>query len=101
VLHHETKILDLETTTDQIMASSKSLWEDFALGPGGGYLSFRLEGRLRINLREWNMIVDALSPDDMHILGEWALKDTYPWRNLKAPLPDFRASSSSEHNSDG
>jgi hypothetical protein len=44
------------------------------------------------------MIVDALSADDMYVLGQWALKDKYPWRHLKVPLPDFRISGSIQSN---
>jgi hypothetical protein len=90
VLHHETRKQALYSTTDQIMAFPKSLWEEFALGPGGSYTSFQLEGRHRINLREWSTILNALSVDDIYILDQWALKDTYRWRKLKIPLPDFR-----------
>jgi hypothetical protein len=90
MLHHETKEMKLRETMDRVRASPKSLWEDYALYAGGAYLSIVLEGRFRIDLREWKLIVDALSVDEIHILEQWALQNNGRRHlDLRVPFPDF------------
>ena len=72
------------------MKSPKTLWEDYALRPGGVGVFFSVEGHFRINLREWNLITDMLSTKDFRILEEWTSHHIDQIHGLKVPLPNFR-----------
>jgi hypothetical protein len=87
ILHYEAERLHFETVLEQILASSKSTWEDFVLRSGGSYIWMKGEAIFRIHLREWKTIVDKLSADEMSILEAWGLKDTY--HKIKTPLQNF------------
>lgn len=87
ILQHEAERTYLETTLEIFLDAPKSTWEDDVLRSGGSYIWMENEGRFRINLREWNAIIRMLSTDEMTILEQWGLKDTY--HKLKTPMPSF------------
>jgi hypothetical protein len=85
VLQFEAKRERVEATLEQMLAAEKSEWEDFMLRSGGVWLWMKGEGRSQKNLAELNLIAEKLSANEIVILNEWALADTY--HKIKMPLP--------------
>jgi hypothetical protein len=75
VLNHAARQLQLETITDEIWASSRTVWEDVALRAGAAYTFFKQEGNFRIETRLWHAIENLLSTDELHLLEQWAMEN--------------------------
>jgi hypothetical protein len=89
ILQHEIRRMEFEQILDIINAAEKSEWEKFALLE---QIWIKNEGRFRIDLREWNMITDTLSDEEVLLLGHWALqhRNQEHYHDLKFPLPNFQ-----------
>lgn len=75
IFYHEAQDMRLRSITDTFLTAPTSIWENFALRAGGAGTWIPSEGYLKINLREWQMIVNMLSSDEMLTLEEWVVQN--------------------------
>jgi hypothetical protein len=71
ILYHEARRIRLVNITEAFLTTPRSVWEDFALRAGNADARIPNEGRLRINLKTWQAVVNLLSSDEMLILEQW------------------------------
>jgi hypothetical protein len=89
ILSHESSKLLLKTTMNQIMASSKSLWDDYALRAGGANVWIKAESNYQLNLKVWKEMLNLLSPNEVSALEQWGLQYKDQYRGLTGILSDL------------